>query len=298
MDGKALISVDRLREEEIRILDNQESPTPFFHQVLLAKTCSLEDTLSYMACYPSCCLGRDSQGNYALHVALMNRPHIHLVEALVQAYPWALMMENNDGNLPLHSAVLCGASCVMIALLVNAYPEALAHRNHSHCLPLHLLMMQGQAAEVGVANIIVQSYPQACSLANSFGCLPLHGAAFFGVKLEVFLLLMEVNPSACRLLDKQGWLPLHVAVGSKMPSLLIMASLLLYHSRGLMVRDNLGIYPADLLDKRRAHWRFSVLLMLGSVFNWMMMTATQILHVPSALAARMLLALDLDLSHI
>lgn len=250
----------------------------FFHEIAASKEFSVQDILNNVKCFPSCCLDRDGEGNHALHAAVMYRPHLRLIKRLIESFPWLLFTPNDDGNLPLHSAVLFGrASKAVIALLVGSYPQALTHRNRNQCLPLHLLMTQGRDVDLDVAKMFIAHYPQACQVINGLGCLPLHGAAFFGVNVEVFVLLLVVNQASCRVQDSQGWLPLHVAVGSSKPSFMIVALLLFYHFQGLLTCDNRGTFPMALLDKKRTHVWIFVLLYLGMILNRGMSIACNLL---------------------
>ena len=191
-----------------------------------------------------------SYNSLPLLVALMHKPPLCFIEALIHAYPDALSIKNDVGMLPLRVAIRNEASNDVIMKLMNAYPDAVSAVGVSGKTCLHLacthhvdstvidrlLQIWPQAAAcrdgqgwypLHMASLckdsdttiraVLAAYPDAALVTcSSDGELPLHLAALQGASLDTLRALHEANPEAVTVrTHTHGWLPLHLACSQR-----------------------------------------------------------------------------------
>ncbi|KAI2499432.1 hypothetical protein MHU86_15077 [Fragilaria crotonensis] len=134
---------------------------------------------------PTCAaLTGGAYGSLPLLVALMHKPPLDFVEALIEAYPDALAMKNDVGMLPLRVAIRNAASTDVIMKLIDKYPDAVASVGVTGKTCLHLACIHHTDNSV-VERLI--KLAQAASVKDNQGWYPLHMASICKARTPTFV---------------------------------------------------------------------------------------------------------------
>eukprot|EP00548_Thalassiothrix_antarctica_P006466 CAMPEP_0194147564 /NCGR_PEP_ID=MMETSP0152-20130528/25908_1 /TAXON_ID=1049557 /ORGANISM="Thalassiothrix antarctica, Strain L6-D1" /LENGTH=391 /DNA_ID=CAMNT_0038848473 /DNA_START=140 /DNA_END=1315 /DNA_ORIENTATION=- len=103
-------------------------------------------------------------GNFFLHMALVNKAPLDVVKALYEARPEAITARELEHNgLPLHVACESGLPLEIVEYLHEKHPDAVRETCHNDMLPLHLVAISN-ACRLPVLCFLLAAYPKGMSL--------------------------------------------------------------------------------------------------------------------------------------
>jgi hypothetical protein len=185
----------------------------------------LEDDL------PNLSMGRDRDGNTALHLFCANveyfgQRELSLLSLLVKAAHHPLQMPNRGGDTPLHLLVASNG-CISsgsassaedgavkaVSLLMDESIDAAIVQDASGATPLHVAIAHGAYDKVLLQ--LLEKAPVASKVSDEREMLPLHyAAAFWQTSPNIVETLVDVNPDALLATTVNGDTPLHLMISN------------------------------------------------------------------------------------
>ena len=92
-----------------------------------------------------------------IHLAVMLRPPIEMIDILVKSYPAGVRMKDKDGRLPLHWACECSASSEIIEELLSSFPLSTGAIDHRNKTPLDCAEKSNHPSRVAIMTYMMMN---------------------------------------------------------------------------------------------------------------------------------------------